>query len=418
MAAMQNKDVAQESQSQPRAKSAMAVMRSKGGAGCALAVLAILIGTGLFVSYKFKLLWWKEKPPPASGKEMQVHVLDVGEGDSILIISPTGMSVLIDAGEASRARTVIDALNRYNVQKLDYFIATHPHTDHIGGAADVIRAKGAGTVIESGAPLSENETSLEASNAPVNQKGKAIVKVRQKPINEDKLPNKKADSEFHKAVEQSGAKLLTAEPGQKYDLGGGARLTVLAPIKPFFTQDKMRDGGNEPNANSIVVRLDYGDFSMLLPGDAEAQTENRIMGQAGDELGVKILKVAHHGSKYATSADFLTRVKPEVAIISVGAANLYGQPSKKVFDNLKAAGVTQLYRTDLQGEITITTTGKLKDNKLYVMTPEKEAKSDVWAIPELPKQPQRDDSSRSGFIAYPASPPPKLPKPSPGPKKK
>ena len=117
-------------------------MRSKGGAGCALAVLAILIGTGLFVSYKFKLLWWKEKPPPASGKEMQVHVLDVGEGDSILIISPTGMSVLIDAGEASRARTVIDALNRYNVQKLDYFIATHPHTDHIGGAAEVIRANG------------------------------------------------------------------------------------------------------------------------------------------------------------------------------------------------------------------------------------------------------------------------------------
>ena len=96
---MQNKDVAQESQSQPRAKSAMAVMRSKGGAGCALAVLAILIGTGLFVSYKFKLLWWKEKPPPASGKEMQVHVLDVGEGDSILIIAnqQDGHLVIFDA---------------------------------------------------------------------------------------------------------------------------------------------------------------------------------------------------------------------------------------------------------------------------------------------------------------------------------
>lgn len=396
----------------------------KGGAGCALAVLAILIGAGLFVSYKFKLLWWKEKSaPPPSGKELQVHVLDVGQGDSILIISPEGKSVLIDAGETTRAKTVINALNRYNVQKLDYFIATHPHTDHIGGAAEVIRAKGFNQnamVIESGADVSENEKALAApENPPANQKGKAPVRVRQKPIDESKLPNKKANDDFHAAVQdaiqQSGATLVQAKPGQKYDLGGGATLTVLAPIGDFFTKDKMRDGGNEPNANSVVVRLDYGAFSMLLPGDAEAQTETRMMGQEGDELAAKILKVAHHGSKYATTAEFLQRVKPEVAIISVSATNLYGQPSKKALDNLKAAGVTQLYRTDLQGEITITTTGKLKDNKLYVITPEKEAKSDVWAVSETPKQPQRDDSSRSGFIAYPASPPPK---PSPTPKKK
>ena len=83
------------------------MVTKKGGAGCALAVLAILVGTGLFVSYKFKLLWWKEKNvPTASGKEMQIHVLDVGQGDAILILSPEGKSVLIDAGEATRSKVV------------------------------------------------------------------------------------------------------------------------------------------------------------------------------------------------------------------------------------------------------------------------------------------------------------------------
>lgn len=406
------------------------MVTKRGGAGCAVAVLAILIGGGLFASYKFKLLWWKEKPPPSSGKEMQIHVLDVGQGDAILIISPDGKSVLIDAGEASRVKTVIDALNRYNVQKLDYFIATHPHTDHIGGAAEVIKAKGVGTVIESGAPLPENETALDApANPPANQKGKAPVKVRQKPIDESKLPNKKAESDFHDAVQQSGATLVQAEHGKKYDLGGGASLTILAPLPPFYTKDKMRDGGgNETNANSIVVRLDYGDFSMLLPGDAETQTETRMISQEADELRGQILKVAHHGSNYATSDDFLQRLKPEVAIISSGEANLVNQPSKRFFghpekkllDRLKKAGVAQLYRTDLQGEITITTTGKAaKDNKLYTITTEKEVTGDLlWVSPEEKRPQHEDDSSRSGFIAYPAQPPPPPPKPTPKPKKK
>jgi beta-lactamase superfamily II metal-dependent hydrolase len=396
----------------------MARVRTRGGAGCALAVLAILLGAGALVSYKFGLLWWKKKdaPPAPSGKELQVHVLNVGQGDAILIISPEGKSVLVDAGEASRAKMVIDALNRYNVQKLDYFIATHPHPDHIGGAAEVIKAKGVGTVIESGAPLPENETSLEPSPTPPAQKGKAAAPpVRRKPVNEEKLPNKKADTEFHDAVKQAGAQLVTAAPGQKYDLGGGARLVVFAPIQPFFTKAQMSAGGNEPNANSVVVRLDYGDFSMWLPGDAEVQTESRLLGQEMDERAVQILKVAHHGSGYATSDDFLKRLKPEVAIISVGADNLYGHPQKKLLERLRKAGITQLYRTDLEGEVTITTTGKLKDGKLYEIKPEREAKADeLWVSPEDKKPQHKDDSSRSGFIAYPATSPPRTP---PGQKK-
>jgi len=201
-------------------------------------------------------------------------------------------------------------------------------------------------------------------------------------------------------VNSSGAHYETAKPGTKYDLGGGALLTILAPSEPLFTRDKMSTGGNEANANSIVARLDYGSFSMMLAGDAEEQTEHRLLTKefAGMELKSRVLKIGHHGSKYATSADFLKRVQPEVAIVSCGAWNRYGHPAQAVLDRLKAANV-KLYRTDLQGEITITTRG----SDITVKTA-KEPTEDVWAG----RTPQKDDSSRSGFIAYgDFGPPPK-----------
>src|SRR5207245_8376042 len=123
--------------------------------------------------------------------------------------------------------------------------------------------------------------------------------------------------EYLAAVKQSGAQYEKAQPGKKIDLGGGVILTVLAPSEPLFSKDQMKAGGNDTNANSIVLRLDYGDFSMLFMGDAEAQTETRMLTK-DLELNAKVLKVAHHGSKYATIEDFLKRVKPEAAIISDG----------------------------------------------------------------------------------------------------
>src|SRR5216110_109884 len=115
--------------------------RSTRGCGCAIAVLFVVLGASAFVFWKWGLPWWNSRPPKPTG-ELQVHVLDVGpvEGDSILIISPGGKSVLIDAGDAGKGKVVIDALKRYNVQQIDYLIATHPHPDHIGGADEVIKA--------------------------------------------------------------------------------------------------------------------------------------------------------------------------------------------------------------------------------------------------------------------------------------
>ena len=355
-----------------------------------LVLLAIFLGALGVAGYKFALPWWKQKPPPASGKELQVHVLDVGpgEGDSILIIAPEGKVALVDAGDTVKGgKAVLDALKRYDVKQIDYFIATHAHTDHIGGAPAVLRAVKTITVLHNDFPPPEMPTSQPAKPG----KGRVIKKPLPppKPGKSVELPTVQAYDDFKSAVEQSGAEFKAAEPGQIYDLGGGARLTVLAPIQPFFTKEQMRAGGNEPNANSIVTRLDYGDFSMLLTGDAETQTEERMMSK-GANLEARILKVAHHGSKYATSEDFIDHVKPEVAIISDGEYNRYGHPSQVVLDRLKKAGI-KVYRTDLQGEITITTKGKNYETKAA-----KETKSDLFAGREA----QKDDSARSGFIAY------------------
>jgi competence protein ComEC len=373
------------------------VAQNKQGCGCAIAVLVLMLGALGVVGYKFVLPWWRKQPPPASGKEMRVHVLDVGQGDSILIVSPEGKVVLIDAGDQTKGKTVLEALKRYNVQQIDYLIATHAHPDHIGGMDDVIKSTKVLAVLHNDIPPPEAVATQTAQNE-AQQQGQKKGQKTPAPKKQGKtteLPTVKAYNEYRSTIEQSGAQFKKIEADEKIDLGGGCILTVLAPQPPLFTREQMKAGGNEMNANSIVMRLDYGDFSMLLAGDAEAQTEDRLTSKDLN-LAATILKVAHHGSKYATTENFLKRVKPEAAIISMGEFNRYGHPAPAVLERLKAAGVRQLFRTDLQGDIIITTTGRIKDGKLYEIKAAKEAKGDLWAGREA----QKDDSSRSGFVTY------------------
>jgi competence protein ComEC len=378
------------------------VARSIKGCGCAIAVLVVVLGAAGYVGWKYALPWWKTKPPAASGGELRVHILDVGpaNGDSILIVSPAGKTVLIDAGDTGKGKAVLEALKRYNIQQLDYFIGTHPHPDHLGGADEVFKTIKILNVIDNG-----QEPEVPESLAPKKPAEPAGKKPAPKPPASKKLDQagviRKFYVEYKEAITQNGAHYEKAVPGTKYDLGGGARLTILGPNEPLFTRDKMSTGGNLPNANSVVARLDYGDFSMLLPGDAEEQTEHQLLTKDLN-LKAKILKVAHHGSKYATAQDFLDRVKPEVAIVSCGEWNRYGHPSQVVLDRLKSLSPnTKLYRTDLHGEITITTKGREND---YVIKAAKEAKTDLW----VGRTAQKDDSTRTGFIAYgDFGPPPK-----------
>jgi beta-lactamase superfamily II metal-dependent hydrolase len=375
--------------------------RTTRGCGCAIAVRLFVAGAGAFVGWRYVLPWWRTQPPPASGGELTVRILDVGpiNGDALLISSPAGKTVLIDAGDTTKGKAVVEALKRNNIQQLDYFIATHPHPDHVGGATEVFKAVKVLNVIDNGQPPSV-PAELVAATAPAKS---AATKKPAKPAKPTKTSTvTKFYDDYKAAVTSSGAHYETARPGTKYDLGGGALLMILAPSEPFFTKDKMSTGGNEANANSIVARLDYGAFSMLLTGDAEDQTEHRLLTKELD-LTSRVIKIAHHGSKYASSGDFLNRVKPAVAIVSCGAWNRYGHPSQAVLDRLKAANV-KLYRTDMQGEITITTRGK--DGDMTIKTA-KETTEDLWAG----RTAQKDDSSRSGFIAYgDFGPPPKQPK--------
>jgi len=376
--------------------------RSTRGCGCAIAVLLLIGLAAGGVVWKFDLIKrWRARPPKPTG-ELQVHVLDVGpgEGDSILIVAPTGTSVLIDAGDAGKGKVILDALKRYKIEKLDYFIATHPHPDHIGGADEVIKAIKVATVIDNGVDLS----TPKPSPTPVKKGAKPAPTPAPTKRNRVQSISSFFD-EYKDAVDKSGALHEKAEAAKKYDLGGGAILTVIAPTEPFFTKEQMKTGGNETNANSIVLRLDYGDFSMLFMGDAEDQTEARLLSK---DLNLKanVIKVAHHGSKYATSENFLKRVQPEATIISDGEWNRYGHPAQSVLDRLKAMNA-KVYRTDLQGEISLTTHGKLDSAKFYEIKTAKEAKEDLWTG----RAGMKDDSSRSGFIAYgDFGPPPKPPK--------
>lgn len=344
------------------------------GCGCALVALAVVMLVGGFVTYRFIVKPWMEKrrvyeaPPPASGDEVKVVALDVGQGDSILVITPGGKTALVDAGEPGDGKIVLAAMKKYGVDHIDLLVATHSHADHIGAADEVIRGTSVAHVVYSG-----------VANTTKNY------------------------ADFLKAIDEKHVDLIRAAPGQTFELGGGAILRVLAPIEPFFTKDELRSGGNEPNANSVVTRLDYGAFSMLLTGDAEAQTEERMM-KTDANVRANVLKVGHHGSKYATSEQFLKRGEFKAAIISAGADNRYGHPSQEALDRLKAAGI-KIYRTDFEGEVLISTRGQEGDVKITTAR-EPKAGEDMW----VGRAALRDDSAKRGFIDFGDLPAPPKPK--------
>jgi competence protein ComEC len=348
--------------------------QSRRGCGCALVALAAVLLVGGYFGWRYVVKPYLDKqraeaPPPASGDEAKVVVLDVGQGDSILVITPGNKTALVDAGEPGDGKVILAALKKHGVDHIDLLVATHAHADHIGAADEVIRAVPVANVLYSGVP---NPT--------------------------------KNYQDFLKAVDEKKLPLLRAEPGQTFELGGGAVMRVLAPIEPLFQKEDLRSGGNEPNANSVVTRLDYGEFSILLTGDAEEQTERERLIKNGANIRATVLKVGHHGSKYATSEDFLKRGGFKYAIISAGLDNRYGHPSQEVLDRLKAAQV-RVYRTDFQGEIVITTRGQEGDVKITTAR-EPKMNEDMWAG----RQALRDDSARRGFIDFGDLPPAPKPK--------
>ena len=241
---------------------------------------------------------------PAADGAMTVHFIDVGQGDSLLAESD-GHFLLVDAGENDQGDTVIAYLREAGVTSLDYVIGTHPHSDHIGGLDDVIRAFDVKAVIL----------------PPVAHTTKTF---------EDVLD----------AVQEKNLTLTQPKPGDSYALGDAA-FTILAP---------QADYGDDLNNWSVGIRLACAEGALVACGDAEAQAEEDIAA-SGLTLSADVLKVGHHGSSTSTSNAFLQAVSPAWAVISCGEGNSYGHPHEETLKKLEDAGVSVL-RTDLLGDIT------------------------------------------------------------------
>ena len=241
----------------------------------------------------------------------EVHFLDVGQGDSIFL-RLGDKTMLIDAAEADQAEKIIAYLQSQQVEKLDYVLGTHPHADHIGGLAQVIRAFDVGQVY--------------------------LPKVSHNTATYRKLLE---------TIQQKGLKVHTAKAGVKVLEENGITAEILSPPENWE---------GDLNNQSIVMTLTAGEVSYLFTGDAEKQVEQDLISE-GTQLQADVLKAGHHGSNTSSCDVFLNAVSAKIAAVSCGQDNDYGHPHKEVLSRLSERG-TAVYRTDLQGSVVFTTDGK------------------------------------------------------------
>jgi len=253
-----------------------------------------------------------EVPTAQAASALKLHFLDVGQADCIFVQLPNGQTMLIDSGNNDDASVVVAYLKKQNVKKINYLIATHPHEDHIGSMDSVVRSFQIGKIFM---PKATTTT--------------------------------KTFEDLLLAVKAKGLKINTAKAGIVVLNQGNLMINFVAPC-----------GSNYDDLNnwSAVTRIQYGNNSFLLMGDAEVLSEQEIL-SSGANIKADVLKVGHHGSSSSTSSAFLKSVKPKYAVISVGTGNKYGHPHKVTLTKLANAKV-QVCRTDRDGTIIVTSDGK------------------------------------------------------------
>lgn len=248
------------------------------------------------------------KPPvTVSEGELQVHYIDVGQGDSILIRQGDA-AMLVDAGPNAAGQTVVDYLREQGVKTLTYAVGTHPHEDHIGGLDMVLRAFPTENLLM---------PEIQANTATF----------------EDVLD----------AAIDRDLRITAPRQNETFSLGTAA-VTFLQCLET-----------DDYNNASLIFRLDFGERSFLFTGDAETEAEQAVL-QSRVPLDCDVLKVGHHGSVTSTSPAFLAAVSPTHAVISCATGNDYGHPHLEIRDALSKAGITVL-RTDLHGSVVATTDG-------------------------------------------------------------
>lgn len=255
---------------------------------------------------------------PTVTSKMEVHFMDVGQGDATLITCGEH-AMLIDAGPDEKGTAIQLYLQKQGISSLDYIVITHYDTDHAGGA-DVILQK------------FDCQTIIMPDYVQDNTAYRNIIQV----------------------MKGKNYKFTTPVAGTEYMLGD-AKITLLSPVGAYT---------DDANNNSICLRVDHGTNSFLFTGDADSSIEKALMA-SGQNLDVDVFKIAHHGSKYSNSEEFIKKISPKYAVISCGANNSYYHPHAAVLNILRAEGIST-YRTDEQGLVLATS----KDNTItFNMSP-------------------------------------------------
>jgi len=251
--------------------------------------------------------------PPAQappGAELVVHVLDVGQGDAMLLIHPD-VTMVIDTGRHDR-RDVVPLLRAYGVSRIDLLVITHPHADHIGQFDRVMDAFDVAEVWWSGATATSQTF------------GRAVA-----------------------ALEASDA---------RYEEPRGGQTTTVGPLLIDILHPGSGDSLRDLNDGSISLRITYRTFRLVTTGDAERTAEAQMVARWPDRLDADVLRLGHHGSSTSTTPAFLDAVSPDVAIFSAGAGNTYGHPHAEVVARVDARGIA-LFGTADDGTVTIVTDG-------------------------------------------------------------
>ena len=271
------------------------------------------------------ILVWAAAIIAPSGGKLSVSILDVGQGDAILITTPSNQHILVDGGPSPEQVTheLGERLPFWD-RSIDLVVLTHAHDDHVTGLVEVLRRYHVGEVLEPCFPHTSS-----------------------------------AYAEWLGLIEEKGIECTCAQPGQQIDLGDGAIMEVLNPPREF-----LEGTDSDLDNNGMVLRLSMGDISFLLTADLYADGERYLLDQ-GVEFRSTVLKVAHHGSDTSTTPGFLAAVAPQVAVISAGAENPFGHPSSEVMERLdERLDENYIYLTSEDGTITFTTDGE----RLWVET--------------------------------------------------